>query len=240
MADYMKVVEKVISKSDIVILVVDARRIEKSRNRDLVDKIRKMNKKYLYVINKCDLISNTAQKKISLNNSVQISAKKHWGTMRLLRKINEMAKGEKAVIGIVGYPNVGKSTIINALKGRRSARTSSESGFTKGMQKIRVTDKIMMFDTPGVFSHSSTAIDHLVIGAKNIDKIKDPESAVIDLIEELNGKIERYFRVRKKEDAEETLEYIAKKKKILKKGGVPDTLRMAKEILILWQKGKIK
>lgn len=240
MANYMDVVEKVINKSDIVLLVVDARRIQKSMNKELEEKIKKQKKKYLYVINKCDLLTKAEQKKISMRNSIQISAKEHWGTMRLLRKINDMAKGENAVIGIVGYPNTGKSTIINALKGRRSAGTSSESGFTKGMQKIRVTKNLMMFDTPGVFSLSSKAIDHLIIGAKKIDKIKDPELAVMELIEELDGRIERYFGVRKNKDPEKTIEDIALKKHILKKGGVPDTIRMAKEILVLWQKGKIR
>ena len=51
---------------------------------------------------------------------------------------------------ITGIPNVGKSTLINAVAGRKVAKTGDEPAITKGMQKIKISDGIMFLDTPGI------------------------------------------------------------------------------------------
>ena len=240
MANYGDLVDKVIRESDIILLVIDARKIKESINRDILEKIGK--KKFIYVINKIDLISKQEQRKIKLINSVMISAKEHVGNMVLLKKIMQVGEGKEVKVGVVGFPNTGKSTVINSLKGRHSASTSSRAGYTRGLQKVRVSRKIVLIDTPGVFSYATekmSKIDNLIIGTVDADKIKDTENAAIELIDALNGKIERFFDVEKKEDSYDTLEEIALKNKILKKGGVADTARMGKEIIRMWQKGKI-
>lgn len=240
MANFPKLVDKVIDESDILLLVVDARRIDDSINKELESKIVKKGKTFIYVVNKVDLLTKKEQDNISLFNSVQISAIKHMGTMRLLRKIMELARGESVVVGVIGFPNSGKSTIINALKGRHSASTSPMSGHTKSLQKVRITEKLTLIDTPGVFSYKEKGVEHVIIGAIDAEKLRDPEGTAIEMIEKLNGKIEKFYDVPKKEDAFETLEKIAMNKKILKKGGEPDTVRMAKLIIQQWQKGKIR
>ncbi len=234
------VLDKVIKEASIILLVLDARRVNESRNRKIENKIKRHTKKIIYVINKIDLISKGEQNQICLPNSVEISAKLHIGTMNLLRKINEVARGKEVIVGICGYPNTGKSTIINALKGKHSAPTSSVSGYTKGLQKVRISSKIMMIDTPGVFERKDEDnISKIVIGAIDADKVDDPEIVACDLISELDGKIERYFKVKKHEDSMDTITEIAIKKNVIKKGGIPDTARMGKEIIRLWQNGKI-
>lgn len=225
--------------SDIVLVVLDARMVDKSMNKFIDNKIKKYGKRYLYVINKVDLISKREQDRIKLRNSIEISARNHVSTVRLLKKIRELAKGRPVTVGVVGFPNTGKSTLINALKGRRSAGTSSISGYTKALQMIRVTKDIMMMDTPGVL-HYTKNTDLLSIGVLNAESLKDPEMSAAKLIESLNGKIEAYFGVERKEDSFEILEDIALKKNMLKKGGLPDIKRMAIEIIRLCQKGKIK
>jgi len=240
MANYGELVDKVIRGSNIILLVLDARRVKESINKDILEKLK--GKKFIYVINKIDLISKREQDKIKLTNSVFVSAKKHTGTMNLLKKIMKLGKGKEVTVGVVGFPNTGKSAIINALKGRHSASTSPRAGYTTGLQKIRVSKKVVLIDTPGVFSYAiekMKKIDKLIIGSVDADKIKDTENAAISLIEELDGKIEKYFDVKKKEDAYDTLEEIAIKQNILKRGGVADTGRMGKEIIRMWQKGKI-
>lgn len=241
MHKFDRIVNEVIARSDILLLVIDARRVEGSINRFLEKKLEKEGKKFIYVINKCDLITEEEQKKIKMKNSIQVSAMKHLSTMKLLRKIMEIGKGKKVSVGVIGYPNTGKSTVINALKGKHSAMTSSVSGYTKGKQKVKISQKITLIDTPGVIPYEDKEeIDSLIIGSIDANKVKDPELAAIQLIEELDGKIEDYFGVEKSEDAEETLEKIALKKNIVKKGKYPDTARMGKEIIMLWQKGKIR
>jgi ribosome biogenesis GTPase A len=239
MAGYMHMVERVINGSDIVLMVVDARDIKKSINKEVEEIIKSKDKKLLYVINKCDLISKEEQSKIKMPDSIQVSATKHWGNMRLLRKIKALAQGKDAVVGVVGYPNTGKSTLINSLKGKRSAATSPRSGYTQHIQRLRIDDKIYLLDTPGVFSESGESeLDHMIIGAKDAQKLQDPEKVAVQFILEMKGKVEKHYGVKKHKDPYETLEEIALEKNLLKKGGLPDTGRVSRKIIKDWQARK--
>src|SRR3989338_2174139 len=126
-------VKLVLREADILIEVLDARMIQASRNEEIEDKIRHLGKILLYVINKCDLVDVEAlkQEKKGLSPSVFISSKDRLGTTILKKKILELSHGEPVIVGVLGYPNVGKSSLINALAGRTAAKTSSESGYTK-------------------------------------------------------------------------------------------------------------
>lgn len=238
MALFNRLVSIVIKQSDIILIIVDARNIEASRNKTIEDRIQEHGKKFLYVINKVDLLSKEGQKSIALGNSVQVSATRHLGTMRLLRKIMKLAKGENVVVGVVGLPNTGKSTLINALKGSHAAPTSPVSGFTKSLQKIRISRSIVLFDTPGVLGEDRP--ENIALGAVDVSKIDDPEHAAMQLIQAMNGKVEKFYGTKVCEDALETLGKIALKKHVLKKKGLPDTERIAREIIIRCQKGEIR
>lgn len=236
-------VNQLLRRSDIVVLVGDARVPNQSMNSELIDKLNKSRKKYVIVFNKSDLITpgQKAEIKNEYPNALLVSAKEHKNTMALLRKLNAVAKGEEAVVGVVGYPNTGKSSIINAIKGRASAPVSSVAGFTKGLQIVRVSSKIRLIDSPGVIPFSEHD-DFLLafLSAKNPEQLKDPEGDAMQLIEVLGGRIERYYDVDVEEDAESTLESIARKINAFRKGGLPDTKRAAVDILRNWQRGKIK
>lgn len=241
MKKYYDIVDKVIKSSDILLIVADARKAKESINEKVENWIKKQNKKFLYVINKIDLISKSEQDKIHIPNSVEVSAKKHMNTTNLLKKIMEVGKGKEVTVGVVGFPNTGKSTLINALKGKRSAPASAVSGYTKGLQKLRISSKILMIDTPGVFSYDKKEfIDNIIIGAIDADKVENPEDTASELIDALKGKVEKYYDVEKNYDSYDTLENIAIKKKLLRKGNLPDTKRTGKEIIRLWQTGKIR
>tara|TARA_Y100000034_G_C6869981_1_gene397015 strand:+ start:724 stop:1458 length:735 start_codon:yes stop_codon:yes gene_type:complete len=242
MPSFWRHVKKVLDLSDIIIEVLDARMIQETRNSEIENKIRKLNKKILYVITKCDLVNINKLKENSkhLTPCIFISSKDHLGTTILKKKILSLSKGEAVTVGVVGYPNVGKSSLINVLAGRGAARTSSESGYTKGLQKIRVDKRILLLDTPGVFPHKEKDIGkHGKIGAVDYAKIKDPEIAVLHLIEEEKELITSYYKVIGS-DNEEILENIAFSLKKLQKGNKPDLEVTARAILRDWQTGKIK
>jgi len=242
MPSYWRHVNRVLAEADIIIEVLDARFIEETRNEEIEDKIRQRNKKILYVLNKCDLVDVEKLKQTAktIKPSVFISSKDRLGTTILKKKILELSRGENVTVGVLGYPNVGKSSLINALAGRRAARTSAESGFTKGLQKIRVDNKIVLLDTPGVFpSREKDMVKHGKTGAVDYAKIKDPEMAALGLIEAKKEAIQRHYHI-DKDVPEEILQEIAVKFNKLQKGGTADLDAAGRFLLKEWQTGKIK
>ena len=242
MPSFWRHVNNVLQQTDLIIEVLDSRMIEGSRNIEIEEKIRRAGKKILYVINKCDLVEKGVLepwKKI-LNPCIFVSSRELLGTTPLKKQILQFSKGEQVTVGVVGYPNVGTSSLINALAGRAKARTSPESGYTKGLQKIKVDNKILLLDTPGVFPNKEKDLQkHAMIGAIDYGKIKDPETAALGLIEQEKEAILQYYHVQG-DDPEEILEEIAVKLRKMSKGGLPDLEATARLILKYWQTGKIR
>ncbi len=236
------VVHKVIEKSDIVLEILDARFIDETKNREIEYKVKNRNKILIQVINKCDYVDKNYLDEIKgeLENCVFISATKRFGITLLRQKIRMLAnkkKIKKPIVGVVGYPNVGKSSIINALKGKGSAKTSPEAGFTKGAQYLKIGNDFLMIDTPGVIARGKNIEEELVlIGAKNPYAMKDPDLAVIKLLKDNPGLVEKRYGVEVKEDKEETIEDIALKLNLKKKGNLPDVDRVSRKILQDWVK----
>ncbi|MEM5872143.1 MAG: GTPase [Candidatus Aenigmatarchaeota archaeon] len=246
--NFWKVVKKVIKKADIILLLLDARFVEETRNKELEHKIKSAKKPLIYVITKADLVSRESLenwKKI-LKPSVFVSSKKREGRRILKQRIiiegeRHYGKKEKFVVGVLGYPNVGKSSLINYMKGKHSAPTSIISSYTKGMQLIKIDRRIYFIDTPGVIPYKENdEFKHAVTSVKDYTKIKNPDLVVIKIMRMFPGMIESYYNVPLEEDKEKTLEKIAFKKNFIRKGGEADIRRAAVSILKDYQTGKIK
>ena len=255
-----KIVKEVIYESDIVLEILDARFIDEMRNFEVEKKVQELKKPLIFVFNKCDLADKKQMeaKKKDLKNSVFISSKDRMGTKILIDKIKEIADGldpnrrtyhksfapedkKIIIVGLVGYPNTGKSSVINILKGRKVAESSPHSGYTKAKKLIKITQDIYLMDTPGILrSQDIDKSNHVLVGAMDVSKIKDPEPEALRLMRTLDGKIEKFYGVEKREEALEALEEIAKKFNRYRKGGVPDTEVISRKIIQDWQRGKIK
>lgn len=240
---FWKQVNEVILRSDVILEVLDARMIDETRNLEIEEKIQRWGKKLIHVVNKIDLVDrNSIKDKLSeLSNPIFVSSRERLGTTILKNKILSVGRREHVVVGVLGYPNTGKSSVINALAGSRKARTSPTSGFTRGIQMVKASERIMLLDSPGVFPfEEDDVVKQTLVGAKNFQDIKDPDSVAIELIKILKGRIERHYDVELLEDYDQTLENIAMKLGRLKKGGLPDVISTARTIIMEWQRGKIK
>lgn len=249
------VVYDLIRMADIILEVVDARFIDETRNLELEAAIDKAGKRLVFVFNKSDVADITRVKKeISekrLTPFVLVSCKTFMGKKRLRERLQIETKRLKlprrALVGIVGYPNTGKSSLINMITGRKTAGTSPQAGFTKGIQKIAFTPDIHVIDTPGVIAKSdspATEKENIVrsvkIGIKTYDRVKNPLFVVAKLMRNFPGVFDKYYQFDSGNDPEVLIEHLGKKHNLLAKGGIIDSDRAARLILKDWQTGKIK
>jgi len=249
MAHYWKLIDKVIRDSDIVLEVVDARMASITRNRKVESKIKQARKPFIIVLNKSDLITEKMRKnierKLRSTNYVFVSCRARSGFSRLRKMIKSIAgENKKIFIGVVGYPNTGKSSIINSLVGRKKARTSSIAGFTKGIQWVSDSKHLALYDTPGVIPiEENDEIKQALMSVIPPSQIKDPELVAIKIIEifikENKSALEKNYRIEANDNPEDVIFSIGKKMNYLMKGGKIDIKRTCIKIINDWQKGKL-
>jgi len=238
------IVNKILHDCNLILEILDARFPEETRNKEIEEKVRRQGKKLIYVINKCDLVPKhyLLEMKKKFDPCVFVSARRKYGTSMLYRAILRTATKENIVVGVLGYPNTGKSSVINALKGKKSARVSPLAGFTKSVQWVRISQRVMMMDSPGVIPFGEKEhLKHVLISAADYGSVKDPDLMVMDLMKLYKGHIETHYGVKPNtEHPDKALEEIALKHNKLRKGGVIDTEAMSRIILKDWQQGRIK
>ncbi len=247
MANFWKLVNRILERSDIVLEIVDARFIDETRNREIEDKIKKKQKLFIIVANKSDLADKEEllDQVLHLPNSVILSSKNKQGTALLKKKILSLARGKNVRVGVVGYPNTGKSSVINALAGSSKAKTSSQSGHTRALQLIRAGPRIMLIDTPGVIPYmQNNEASMAAIGSVDANQLKDPLMAAFRLTEKIPEKVISFYGLdlepEKADDPEEIIEAVAKKKNLLMSGARPNVRLASITIINDWQKGILR
>ncbi|MAG01713.1 hypothetical protein CMI42_00070 [Candidatus Pacearchaeota archaeon] len=273
MEPYWELIERIIKESDIVLEILDARLIDLSRNEKVEELVKESGRPLIFVINKSDLISkeflkSQIQKLEESGEVIYVSAKKAK-SMRILftaikkifkkhgkrevieRKIGDPklkyreAKGE-IVVGVLGYPNVGKSSLINALAHKKKVKVSKKAGTTHGIHWVKATDDIKLIDSPGVIPLTKDdETRYGLIGARDSERLKNPEVvaiALIKLFQKNNIKaFEDLYKIETKDkNTEEIIEEIAKKKNYMLKGERFDEHKTCSLIIRDWQHGKLK
>ena len=265
---YPLLLKQVIETSDIVLEILDARFPSEMQNKEIGKLVKSKNKKLIYVLNKSDL---TRKRDKKLNPRVFVSCKNKKGVFELRNKIKEEAtkikktgsynriqvgvpkegtrtphRYERIYVGVIGYPNTGKSSLINLLIGRTSAKTGAEAGFTKGIQKLRLTKDIILLDSPGVIpadEYSMTSEEKIArqvkVGGRSHSQVKNPELALNEIVKSNKKDLEKFYKIKFK-DAEDLIEKIGRKKGFLKKHGEVNSDRTAREVLKDWQLGDIE
>ena len=243
-------VKRVVKDADIVLFVLDARMPDLSYNKSLERMLKLHDKEFVRVFTKIDLISKEELSKLrqSFNHSYFVSGLKNIGLSKLKSGLMMMGKrkGRKEpMIGVVGYPNMGKSAIINALAKRSKAKVSARAGTTKGIQWINA-GSLRILDSPGVVPLKDREIALGLLGAKNVEKMKKPERVAFSIINRFvdagNKGLEEFygFEIEKGDDEYDILVRIGEAKGLLVKGGKIDENRVIEKVVRDWQTGKLK
>ncbi|ANQ10488.1 Autoantigen ngp-1 [Plasmodium coatneyi] len=249
---------KVIDSSDIILEVLDARDPIGTRCRRLEENLKKdrPNKHIILIINKVDLVpTSVAQKWIKILSkeyptiAYHASINKPFGKSDLFNVIRQYTqffqnqRKKHIHIGLIGYPNVGKSAIINSLKKKVVCISACLPGQTKYWQFIKLTSKIYLIDCPGIVPYDIDDSDKILRCTMRLEKITNPHFYIDDVFKLVDR--EHLLRIYKlPEDlqfssTEEFLEILARKMGKLLKGGEPDITSVSKIILNDWIKGKI-
>lgn len=248
---------------DIVIEILDARVPLASQNPDIEEIIKDKNK--IIVLNKADLADNNITNKwiefyknkgikaiaVESNNSKGIkdvieAIKLEYESIK--EKYMQKGRIGKAIrVMVLGIPNVGKSTFINSIAKRNTAKVGNKPGVTKQKQWIKVTNEIELMDTPGMLWPKLENKDfamHLAfvgtIGENAIDKEEIAYYLLEYLIKNYPERITERFNIELKEkETMEVLEEIARKRGAIISGGNINMQKISDIILNEFQNGKL-
>ena len=180
--------------------------------------------------------------------------------MQLIRQFDNFHKDKKTIsVGFIGYPNVGKSSVINSLKKAKVCKSAPIPGETKVWQYISLTKRIYLIDCPGVVynSENETDVDVVLKGIVRAERLEDPTLYINGILKRTEKKdLKKLYEIGDWETEDEFLNLIAEKKgRLLKvpfhyndqfisnyltfQGAEADIQTVARILIYDWQRGKI-
>ncbi|KAK9809113.1 hypothetical protein WJX72_009508 [[Myrmecia] bisecta] len=246
---------KVVDSSDVVVQVLDARDPIGTRCKSLEQHLRKnaRHKHMLLLLNKCDLVPAWVTKRwlgylskeyptLAFHASITNPFGK-GSLLSLLRQLARLRSDKKYIsVGFVGYPNVGKSSVINTLRSRKVCKAAPIPGETRVWQFVTLMRKIFLIDCPGVVHNATedSPTDSVLKGVIRVENLEDATEHISALLERVKPEyLRRAYKLKEWTDAEDFLTQLARAAGKLVKGGDPDLNTAAKMMLYDWQRGKI-
>lgn len=148
-------------------------------------------------------------------------------------------------VGVVGIPNVGKSSIINSLKRKRACQVGAVPGVTRQMQEVEIDSNVKLIDSPGIIfqrpSHEKPDEFFALKNAQAVSHVQDPFPLAADILR--RATMNYFCRLYNITEFHSVDEFLAKKAHKIGRfgpGGVPDTKAAARSLIHDWNTGKIK
>lgn len=246
---------KVVDSSDVIIQVLDARDPNGTRCKHLEQHLKKnaRHKHLLLLLNKCDLVPAWVTKRwlhalsreyptLAFHASITNPFGK-GSLLSLLRQLARLRTDKQYIsVGLVGYPNVGKSSVINTLRSKKVCNVAPIPGETKVWQYITLMKRIFLIDCPGVVYNKTedSETDIVLKGVVRVENLEDATEHVGQVLERVKPEyLRRAYKVKAWQDAEDFLGQVARNTGKLSKGGEPDLNTAARMVLYDWQRGKI-
>ncbi|MFN7990904.1 MAG: GTPase [Candidatus Micrarchaeia archaeon] len=223
--------------ADVIIEVLDARDIPGTRL-PIAEKWAG-SKRLMVVANKIDLLPEGAGPPKLWNKGMHFSAKTAGENERwdLIHAIMARTSSRPVRAILVGYPNVGKSSLINMLARRKAARVSAVAGTTKNIQWVNITPDLMLSDYRGLFPGRETEEALVRKGALNVQGEEEKHAHAFALRalgnKVLRGWLEKRYDVSLAgaKDSEDVLSAIAMRRGWMLKGGVPNLLEACRSLV---------
>lgn len=248
---------------DIVVEILDARIPLASVNPDIQENIKDKTK--IIVLNKADLANDAITKqwieeyKKQEISAIAVEANTGKGINNVVEKIKEEYElvkekyvkkgrtGKSIRVMVLGIPNVGKSTFINSIAKRNTAKVGNKPGVTKQKQWIKIAENIELMDTPGMLwprlDNEELAMHLAFIGTIGQNAIDNEEIAYYlleYLIKNYPSKVEERYKVNTRDkETIEVLEEIARKRGAIISGGEINMQKISDIILNEFQSGKL-
>jgi len=181
--------------------------------------------------------SKVTNEKASLSTCIGGEALIH-----LLKNYSRSLNLKKSItVGVIGYPNVGKSSIINSLKRTRSCGVASTPGYTKAVQTVKLDNHISILDSPGVlFSNITDDPNLLLRNCLKLEHIQDPMKVVNLIVKRIpKEQLMSLYELPNFNDSSQFLYLMGLKRGKLGKGGVPNKDHAARAVIADWNDGSI-
>ena len=288
-----KVFKQVVEAADIVLYILDARDPEGTRSKEVERMVMAAEggeKRLLLVLNKIDLTppnnlkawlihlrryfptlplraSNSAPNARTFDHKQLTVKATSENLFRALKTYAHTKQLKRSItVGIIGYPNVGKSSVINALTSRLGGRSATcpvgaEAGITTALREVKLDNKLKLLDSPGiVFPTSSEASKAhrtdeqarlILLNAVPPKEIEDPVPAIAMMLRRLLSSQDMFDKLLQvydipplmTRDGDMTTDFlvqVARKRGRLGKGGVPNLHSAAQTVLTDWRDGRIQ
>ncbi|XP_076181444.1 nucleostemin 2 [Ptiloglossa arizonensis] len=245
---------KVIDSSDVILQVLDARDPLGTRSPPIEKylKTEKPHKHLMFILNKVDLIPTwVTQRWVAILSADYPTVAFHasmthpFGKGSLINLLRQFAKlhidKKQISVGFIGYPNTGKSSIINTLRSKKVCNVAPIAGETKVWQYITLMRRIYLIDCPGVvYPSTETDTEKVLKGVVRVELVQNPEDYISEVLSRVKVEyIQKTYKIMEWNDHIDFLEKLARKSGKLLKKGEPDITTVSRMVLNDWQRGKL-